>query len=118
MPLTAVLVQSEDELIMFQCSISRGMDCRHPYTADVRAFAQTLPNVWLSERDGAFCKALFTGNSTPSVWHDSGAVPEEGQGRWDSQIPSCGRNGKTCGTVVFLHVRTRSALWLPHFLQK
>jgi len=47
-----------------------------------------------------------------------GGLPEEGQDGWDSQIPLCGRNEKTGGTVRFLHVGTGVAFWLPRSLQK
>lgn len=89
MPLTTVLVQSEDELIVFQCSISHGVDCRHPYTADVRAFLRLCLTLCSREGMGHFAKHCLQATLLPVC----GMIQER-----------CQRKVRVGGTVRFLHV--------------
>lgn len=99
-----------------QCNISHSRDYRI-LTLLMWCFCSDFTYLMAHGKGWAFCKALFAGSLRPSVWHDSG-MAQEGQDRWDSQIPLCGRNGKTGGTVEFLYVCTAGAFWVPCFLQK
>lgn len=101
---------------MLQCNISHSRDYRHPDTADVMLLLRLYLPYGSRERMGILQGTVYR-QLDPSVWHDSG-MAQEGQDRWDSPIPSCGRNGKTGRTVEFLYVCTAGAFWLPHFLQK
>lgn len=91
---------------MLQCNISYSRDSRHPYAADVGTFAQTLPTLQLSERDGTLARYRFQAALVPLcglVWeqHRSSARGGPGQmgqsdsfmwkeleDRWDCWIPS------------------------------
>ena len=78
---------------MLQCKISHSMGDRHLYTAHGRAFAQALRPLWLSGRDGVFCKAPVPGSSSPDARRGLGTA-------WEG----CRRRVRMGGTVRFLCV--------------